>query len=75
MDKKMIWFSFKLSRNYAIDISGFHCIRSFKDGITGIDFSINLDTYEGDHNPKCALSLIIFNFKLFEIEIYNIKHI
>ena len=71
----MFWVSKKISKKYAIDVSCFHLIRNFKDGISFCQFSVNLDLYEADHNPQFKILLIILNFKLFEFEIYNINHV
>jgi hypothetical protein len=65
----------KLSKNYAIDFSCFHFVRSPRDGITFLEPKINLDLYKGDHNPKLEISLIVLNFKIFEINIYNVNHV
>lgn len=58
-----------------MDLSGLHFIRSFLDGITFLEPKINLDLYRGDHNPKLEISLIVLNFKIFEINIYNVNHV
>jgi len=66
---------FKLSKNYAIDWNFFWPIRQFKEGITFFNFDINLDLYKGDHNPKFDITLLILNYIIFEIEIYNVNHV
>ena len=71
----MIWFSKKLSKKFALDISLLHSIRRFEDGISFIEFKINLDLFKGDHNPKLDIIFILLNFKVFEVEIYNEEHI
>lgn len=70
----MICFSRRLSKNYAVDFSCFHFIRKMKDGISFLDFKINLDLFKGDHNPKFEISLYVLNFKFFQFEIYNRNH-
>jgi hypothetical protein len=65
---------FNISKNYAIELSGLHFIRKFSDGITFIEFNTNLDLFEGDHNPHFRILLLVFNFKIFEFEIYNVNH-
>lgn len=57
-----------------MDFSGLHCLRDVKDGISFFEMKINLDLFKGDHNPKFEILFIIFSFKIFEIEIYNINH-
>lgn len=71
----MLCFSFKINKNYAFEISGFHKIRDFKDGISFADLDIDLDLYKGDHNPKFSAELVLINFKIVEIGVYNINHI
>ena len=70
----MLVYSRKISKNYAFEISAFHMIRSFKDGISFFQFDVCLDLYSGDHNPKFHIVLIILNIKVFETDIYNINH-
>ena len=67
--------TFSISKNYAIDICGFHIIRRAKDGITFFDLNVNTDYYPADHNPKLTFSLVILNFMFFELTIYNKNHI
>jgi len=71
----MLCMSKKISKNFAIEISGFHMIRAFSDGLSGIEFNITWDLYKADHNPKFQIMLVVLNFKIFEIEIYNVNHI
>jgi hypothetical protein len=71
----MFGFSIKLSKKFSLDVSFFHVIRQFKDGITFFDLVCNLDLYKGDHNPKSQFMLVLLNFKVFEIEIYCIDHV
>jgi hypothetical protein len=70
----MIYFSKKLTKKYALDISCFHLIRKFSDGISFFELNVNLDLYEGDHNPQFRILLVFLNFKIFEFEIYNTEH-
>jgi hypothetical protein len=67
--------SFSVSKNYAIDFCGLYVIRKMKDGITFFDLNVNTDYYEADHNPKLNFSLIILNWTIFELTIYNKHHI
>jgi len=66
---------FKISKNYAFDYMLFHKVRNFKDGVTFFDFECNLDLFKGHHNPKFNLSLFLFNYTIFEFEIYNVNHV
>ena len=67
--------SFKIFKNYALGLSGLHGLRSFRDGISFLEFICNLDLFAGDHNPHFRVMLVILNFKIFEFEIYNVNHI
>jgi hypothetical protein len=67
-------YGFKVSKKYAIDFGFLYKIRSFKDGISFLEFSNKLDLYKGDHNPKLQLSLIVLNFLIFELDFYNVNH-
>ena len=68
-------FGFKISKNYAIDISLFTKIRQFADGIDFFELAKSIDWYKGDHKPSFRIGLIIFNIMIFELEAYNINHI
>ena len=65
----------KLSKNYALDITALHFIRKFKDGISFGELKINLDLYKGDHCPKLNIIIVLFNFKIIEIDVYNVNHV
>lgn len=70
----MIILSSPLFTNKAIDIDIFRKIRDFQDGINFFEFFINTDLYLSDHNPSFRVQLVILNLKIFEIEIYDIRH-
>lgn len=67
----MIYFSRRLSKKFVVDLSLFHKVREFKDGISFCDFLIGVDLYKGDHNPQFRVLLVLLNFKIIEFEIYN----
>jgi hypothetical protein len=71
----MIGFSLSLGKNFALDLTGPRLIRHFKDGITFFNLGISLDLYQDDHKPSFDASLILLNFTLFELNIYNIHHV
>ena len=71
----MFCWSRKISKNYAFDLSCFHLIRKLKDGLIGFEGKIDFDCYEGNHNPQLTIMLVILNFKLVEINIYNVNHV
>lgn len=64
-----------ISKNYSLEINLLYNCRKFKDGISFIEFDVNLDLYRGSHNPKFNIHLIILNYCLFDISIFNIHHI
>lgn len=71
----MLWLAFKVSENYAIDMSGPRQIRRFSDGISFFELTFNLDLYHGDHNPQLNVMLMVMNFCLFEFNWYNVNHV
>ena len=70
----MILIGTKLGDNYAWEISLFHKIRNFSDGISFGNITAKLDTYKGDHNPKFILSVELLNFCIGEFIVYNRHH-
>lgn len=66
----MMW-GFNILKNYALDFGIFYRIRNFKDGITFFEFTTNLDLYKADHNPRFKINLILINYLIFDINIYN----
>jgi hypothetical protein len=71
----MLGFSFKINKKYAFDIAAFYKVRDFHDGIDFFNSEINLDLFKGDHNPQFNIFLMLFNFMIFEIDIYNMFHV
>jgi len=71
----MLGFSKAIGKNYAIDFIFLHKLRDFKDGITFLNFDMDLDLYEGDHNPQFDFLFCIFNYTLIEINLYNVNHV
>lgn len=72
--KKRTW-GMKISENYAIDLQILTKIRKYKDGVSVQPFSIHWDRYKGDHNPQLRISCVMFNYCIFELNIYNIHHV
>lgn len=60
--------------NYSWELSMFHKIRDYNDGITFVEFITNLDTFVGDHNPNFQFSFIVLNYVVFDFSIYSINH-
>lgn len=71
----MYYFSKKISKKFAIDISGWHLIRNLKDGLTFVEFKILGDWFKGDHKPSFDISFVFCNFMIFEFNLYNINHL
>lgn len=71
----MIVIGSKINKNFAWEWSGFHFYRGFDDGIDWINFSIESDFFEMDHNPQFTIRFVILNFILFDLCIHNIHHI
>ena len=67
-------YGFNLTTEYALDFGLFYKVRNFKDGITFFEFLFNLDLYKRDHNPQIRFNLVICNFTIFDITLYNVRH-
>lgn len=63
--------SFKITQNYAVDITLFEHYGSYGFSLCSLDVGGCLN---GDHSPRFFIFFAIFNFVLFEIELYNINH-
>ena len=70
----MIWIGTQLNENYAWELSALHMLRQFNDGITFFDFNVNWDRYLTDHTPRFEMTLVVFNFKVFEFNVYYKWH-
>jgi hypothetical protein len=67
-------YGFNVTKQYALDFGLFYKVRNFKDGITIFEFLLNLDLYIRDHNPQIRFNLVICNFTIFDITLYNVRH-
>lgn len=67
--------SFKLSNKYAAEWFLFHKLRSFSDGVSFVDFDITLDLYKDDHKPSFRVFLLIANYTILELNVYNTCHV
>ena len=67
-------YGFNVTEQYALDFGLFYKVRNFKDGLTFFEFILNLDLYKADHNPQVRCALVIFNFTIFDITFYNVRH-
>ena len=72
---KLHCLSFKITKNFALELNVLYLTRKYSDGITWFQFSVESDWYKGDHNPQFGIQLIVLNITLFEFRVYNIHHI
>jgi hypothetical protein len=70
----MIWWGTRINDNYGWELSAFHMLREFSDGLTFFEFTCNWDRFLGDHSPRFDMMLVILNFKVFEFNIYYLWH-
>jgi hypothetical protein len=54
----------------------FHKLRELADGITFFELVVNADFFdntvsEHQHNPKLTFRLVVLNYTIFEVVIYN----
>jgi hypothetical protein len=54
----------------------FYKLRELKDGITFFELVVNMDLFDNadsvsQHNPKLTFRLIVLNYTIFEMMIYN----
>lgn len=61
--------------NKAVELTAFHKVRNYQDGVTFCQCEINLDLYKDDHNPKFTIHLIFFNYTIIEFNWYDIRHV
>lgn len=61
-------------RQMAWEVSFLKKIRSFDDGLTVFSLESDFSWYQGDHQPSSRCHLIILNYTIFEIGVYNIFH-
>lgn len=71
----MVNFGFPINKKYAFEMTLFHKLREFKDGIDFFDFHCELNLFKDDHNPRFNLFFEIMNITIIEIDIYNMFHI
>jgi hypothetical protein len=65
----------KLSENYALDVSVLDRVRAFSDGVDFVELSSSLHLYPEDHHPRLEFRLGLFNVCLLGIEVYNVHHL
>ena len=67
-------FHNKINEDYAWEFSMCHKYRSLDDGLSLFEFKSDIDWYDGDHCPKADISLRLFNWTVFEFNVYNVHH-
>ena len=67
-------FGTKLGKNYAWEVQLFYLVRSVCDGFTPFKLLMDFDWYVSDHKPSFEFGLVLLNFSIFELTIYNIYH-
>lgn len=67
--------AFKLTKNYAFELSTPSFYRGFDDGIDFFNLAITADWFRGDHNPMFQILFVIFNLKLIDLTIHNVNHV
>lgn len=70
-----IIISFKLSKNYALELVLLDKIGKYKDWLGLISFACNSEYYKADHCPMFNCNFMLFNVNIFEFSIYNVNHI
>lgn len=64
-----------INEDYAMELMLLHRYRDLSDGLSVAEFDCNFDWYHGDHCPKFDLSLRLFNWTIFEFNVYNRHHV
>ena len=70
----MIVKSFRISKNFSLEIVMFHFLRALKDGLTVFNVKFEADWYKGDHNPKIIFHVVLLNTTIIEVTFYNVRH-
>lgn len=64
----------KINEDYAWEFTLFYKYRSLDDGLSLFEFKSDIDWYDGDHCPKADICLRLFNWTIFEFNVYNVHH-
>ncbi len=64
----------KIGNDYGWEITLFHKLRKFSDGVTFFEAKINWNRYKGDHSPRFEVHIILLNITLIEANIYYLHH-
>lgn len=63
--------SFKLSKNYALDIAMLYAHKAYDFSIIRCDISVAV---RGSHTPRFAIDIAICGINLLDLCIYNVNH-
>jgi len=63
-----------INEDYAWELTFFCNYRSLSDGLSLFEFKSDIDWYNGDHCPKADICLRLFNWTIFEFNVYNVHH-
>jgi hypothetical protein len=67
----------KLPLNFKWEFLYFYKLREWKDGISFVEFQINLDKYDSleykkfSYKPRFSILLVVLNHTVFEVSIYK----
>ena len=64
----------EISTNYGWEVTLFHKIRSYQDGVTFLETQINWDRYKADHCPRFTFHIIFLNCTILEGHVYYLHH-
>jgi len=64
----------KVNDDYGWEVSVFHKIRNFSDGVSFFHMKVNWDRYIADHSPRFESHVVLFNYSIIEINIYYLHH-
>ncbi len=64
----------KLSDDFGWEITLFHKLRAFSDGLSLLALRVNWDRYLADHTPRFELHLVLINYTIIELNVYYLHH-
>lgn len=65
----------KLSENYALDVSVLDRVRAFRDGVDFVELTSSLHLYPEDHHPRWEFVFGVCNLCILRVEVYNVNHL
>ena len=67
-----IWFSTRINQFYSVDFTFLHLYRKWSDGLTFLEFHVNWDKYEMEHNPSFDILFAICNMVIIQFDVYKV---